>query len=522
MEKILPDRMTVIAIQNYGPSGTLFLHSLLDNHPQVIQLPGLSGIHILKRIEEKFSDEPMAVSTLAGIFLSSYSCLYEPNDVEYSNGLNFLGENCNEHPCVDAKAFSANFIDYLEYLIMQAQLPAQIHPGQENKYLKVFFHAIYAAYSKGLGKEPAEQTFLVYPIHSGHPDQALRLQEMFDECVFIHMVRNPLDMLDSSIKYLEHTRKYDKITLNIFDCALTQIFEDHAPQVNFFHSMHSIYPYPRLESHDKVTEFSIQFEKLHTQPENTLKTICQQINLPWSDTLLESSFAGKQWWNRPSLRQMSGFNRDMKPKTKFQHYSSFDAWRLSVISRPLLKGLGYISKKNSLFSKIEILLARFMCMLPFRIERTSIDTIRSIIVAHKARAEAGSKQSKDLTAVAYAYWDARRRKSLFRLITTDIEEESKPGNQRTILVYRDNEDNVRSTELDNFDAEAHRFASGVLQDSDDALIPKLTSWEKAKCALLVYLKEYIENRKKLWNAYKQVSRRQDEIIYPLMGPPDDS
>jgi len=33
--------INVIAIQNYGTSGTLFLQSLLDNHPQVLITPAL-------------------------------------------------------------------------------------------------------------------------------------------------------------------------------------------------------------------------------------------------------------------------------------------------------------------------------------------------------------------------------------------------------------------------------------------------------------------------------------------------
>jgi hypothetical protein len=31
----------VLAIQNYGPSGSMLLHSLLDGHAQTLTLPGL-------------------------------------------------------------------------------------------------------------------------------------------------------------------------------------------------------------------------------------------------------------------------------------------------------------------------------------------------------------------------------------------------------------------------------------------------------------------------------------------------
>ena len=36
--------LRVIAVQNYGSSGSIFLHSLLDSHPQTLVLPGSYGI----------------------------------------------------------------------------------------------------------------------------------------------------------------------------------------------------------------------------------------------------------------------------------------------------------------------------------------------------------------------------------------------------------------------------------------------------------------------------------------------
>lgn len=36
-----PEIYLVVAIQNYGSSGTLFIQSLLDNHPQILSIPAL-------------------------------------------------------------------------------------------------------------------------------------------------------------------------------------------------------------------------------------------------------------------------------------------------------------------------------------------------------------------------------------------------------------------------------------------------------------------------------------------------
>ena len=56
MVDALPEKLKIIAIQNYGSSGTLLLHSLLDQHPNIIQLPGLAGLNIFEHLQKYFED----------------------------------------------------------------------------------------------------------------------------------------------------------------------------------------------------------------------------------------------------------------------------------------------------------------------------------------------------------------------------------------------------------------------------------------------------------------------------------
>ena len=506
--------MKIIAVQNYGPSGTLFLHSLFDNHPEVIQLPGLIGVHLLKTIETQFSQKNKRAADLAGVFLSVYSPLYCVDHLSPDHGLQFLGAECDEHPCVDEVKFQEDYINYVKFLMIRDQLPAEIEPGQENKYIRVFFHAIYAAYAKGLGQDPSKKTVLVYPIHSGAPEQAIRMQEMFDECVFIHMIRHPINMMDSNVKYYQYTQKYHQSQLNIFTCSLSVTFQDYAPQMKYFYRMRSIYKYDRIENGPKVDEFSVQLEKLHTEPEETMATIAKRCGIDWSDSLLQSTFGGRQWWNRPGLRQMSGFNPEMKINKKLQNYPAFDRWRLRVLAGPLLEGLGYENGHSQSVTLIRRFAAYFLCLFPFKVERISVDGIRAIIVRHHEKAEAGDKQSQAINTVANAYWDARRRTSLFNLPVIDKAEEDKPGNKRVILIHRDKDNNLSSQECPLDTTEQH-FASGVIQDANDPLIPKITWFKKVKAVIVVYLKEYIVNRKKLWEAHQEVRRRQNELIRPI-------
>ena len=86
-----------------------------------------------------------------------------------------------------------------------------------------------------------------------------------------------------------------------------------------------------------------------------------------------------------------------------------------------------------------------------------------------------------------------------------------------VFLFRDSEDNVCSSPINDFDTSVHQVKTGVLQDYDDPSIPKLTWIEKVKCSARVYMREYVENRKKIWEAHQEVRQRQGEILYPLAG-----
>jgi len=48
--------MKILAIQNFGTSGTTLMHSYLDGHPQVLSLPGLFGYEAYKLWFSKYSN----------------------------------------------------------------------------------------------------------------------------------------------------------------------------------------------------------------------------------------------------------------------------------------------------------------------------------------------------------------------------------------------------------------------------------------------------------------------------------
>ena len=58
--------ISVLAIQNYGPSGSLFLQSLVDDHPNILSIPALYMLNYYSFWDgQKYKD----VSSLIGAFI---------------------------------------------------------------------------------------------------------------------------------------------------------------------------------------------------------------------------------------------------------------------------------------------------------------------------------------------------------------------------------------------------------------------------------------------------------------------
>ena len=519
MVDALPEKLKIIAIQNYGSSGTLLLHSLLDQHPNIIQLPGLAGLNIFEHLQKYFEDykkhtkkDTIEISVVESFFFHSFIDLYKPGWMATKNGLWNLGENRDEHPCTDEATFKWHYTRYVKLLLKREGLVGRIDIDESHKYIKEFTHAIYAAYSKSIGDDPTFKNVLVYPIHSGPPQQIIEFQKIFEDCVFIHMLRHPIGVMNSLMKYIEYEQKYNDIRLNMFGCAISQIFQDYAPQANLFYRMYSIYPFPRIDDGPPVSEFSIKLEDLHAYPKKTLQRICELTGINWHDNLMKSTFAGKQWWNRPSSKKISGFNLEMTDLKVLAYFPTFDKWRLLVLVKPLLEGLGYQKKSAKWSSYCQNLGAMALCVLPFYVEWISIQSTRSILLAHQKKMKSGNKFSSDIVKVAHTHWDACRKSSVIHLKTIDEEEDNKPENQRLFYLFRDARGELQSQESEELSTADFTSRTGVIQDPGDTSIPNLTWPEKLRCISITFIREYIENRKKLFEAYKEIKNRQNEMI----------
>src|SRR5689334_18864875 len=103
--------MKVVAIQNYGPSGSTLLHSLFDGHPEVLTLPGLYPLGIYSDWQAFVErSDALTAQSIVGFLLNWIRPLYEVDALDADWGIRELGEHLDEHCCVRFEALKCHLI----------------------------------------------------------------------------------------------------------------------------------------------------------------------------------------------------------------------------------------------------------------------------------------------------------------------------------------------------------------------------------------------------------------------------
>ena len=195
--EIDPHRLTRVAsIHYYGRSGSVFLQSLLDSHPDVLMLPAvyLCGFHTFW---DRFGG--IRPVELVAAFVHHYPVIFDPTsteeviDVGRGIGLvynfNHMGEGHDERLGLDRAAFA-------QRLLTKCALGV----GPEGRLSRrFFFQAVHAAYAEALGRRMRSISPLI--VFQGHNPQLGQVEPLITDfsphLQFVHCVREPTAALAS-------------------------------------------------------------------------------------------------------------------------------------------------------------------------------------------------------------------------------------------------------------------------------------------------------------------------------------
>ena len=338
----------VLAILFYGRSGSFFLQSLLDGHPNLIALPPY-----LPQTYYEFwrAYGHLTASKLIDEFADYYATLFDarnPCKSPIPGGPN-TGENCglvsmgpeqNEVLGVDR----GKFMDSLKNII-----------GPEKTISRKFFYqAIHVAYTEALERPGVDpHPIMMVQLHAPHPERMREILEDFPETKFLQAIRQPLQTLGSIFEsYYKDDPKESGLTMKgiLLEADLSFV---------------------------KPECFrAVRLEDLHQASRETLQKICRWLGIPWDDVLLKSTFDGKQWWNVKGGPRISGFSNKTMAKQHGSYITGFDRFRFNILlaEKYRIWNYSYAPWHLNIVTRIFVLPLLF---IPFKMELLSMESMNS-------------------------------------------------------------------------------------------------------------------------------------------------
>ncbi len=354
------DAEVILAVQNYGTSGTLFLQSLLDSHPHVLATPALHSqqFHFFWKGHATPSEEK-----LIDAFCEWHAHWFEPAKVHRQLGLHQMGAAMDEILVIDRDEFTRRLRDRLARVRLDR---------------RAFLLATHRAYADVRGVEPRRPTVLVFPIHGAPRWVASQLFEDFADALrILHVVREPTQNLGSVFKHVRAGEGWRH--LDAAECAIAQVLLDFTVHAGAY-PVYGSRPYlPELAAASRA----LRLEDLHRAPRPALEALCAWLGIPWSDSLLQSTFDGKLWWNRPESKRVSGFSSAIVGNRHDDLFSPLDRARLDSLTRRQRRAWGYRDRVVALHPALLVP----SLLLPFRIERSGVAFAERAFARQKPRLE---------------------------------------------------------------------------------------------------------------------------------------
>jgi hypothetical protein len=267
-------QLQIVTLVTTGRTGSDFFQSLLDGHPQILQLPGHWFFH-------EFWDASLCKGNLSDLinefiwFRGQTFHYFKFKSVYHvTERMHELGPSKNE-------SFEVSTIDFHEHMMkLMKILPLDA---------KNFFLAIHAAYALANQMDISQSKMIFYHIH--HIDKLERFSIDFKNFSTICTIRDPRNTIISGI---ENWKKFN---------------------VNTYTPMHLYFILERniKESTDiyKFTNniFTLRLEDLHKKGRDVLNHFCQYYGLDFNQSMMQSTFMGKLWWgDQISGKYLNEFN----------------------------------------------------------------------------------------------------------------------------------------------------------------------------------------------------------------------
>ena len=266
------DALKVAGIFFWGRSGSVFLHSLFDSHPEVLTMPAsrLNAFHAREWPEIARERE---IASMARRFVELNPSLFDGREDRWFEGLDAMGPARDTPIAVDAAAF----VRELGRLLVPPALVTR----------RRFFLAAHVAYALARGEDVSRKTTVVYHLHS--PEAYANIEAALDDFPDLRAVGVTREPIRSTLSYL---RK------NVLGArAWQQAERSEYSQLAATGGYNFVYRHQLIGWRELLARYSIPFlpvriEDLNRDTEGQMRRVAQFLGLSWHPCLLESTFNG--------------------------------------------------------------------------------------------------------------------------------------------------------------------------------------------------------------------------------------
>jgi hypothetical protein len=316
--------LPVVCITCYGRSGSVLLHGLLDNHPQVIAAPSHALVNLLAFVSQVNCAN---ITNVVESVMASFPALFAETDQTP-----YLRAAAVVKIGVPKAAFRQNLTLILTGFAQSMGMTGTT-PG-------AILRAIHYAYHAALGRDLNKVKIIVWQKHTPFADEREKLW----------LIQNVQNM-----KFLVPVRRPD-VTLSAHYAAKndpTFPAKNREPWVLIQQLTRAGSVYADLAP----LSGAIRFEDMHAETEKVTRAMARFLDIDWDPCMLEPTVDGKELLFPKGTGVIRGFNPDVGKTQKAPHFNKFDQIFFEAINSAAYRHWGYKATASSGMARALILLA---------------------------------------------------------------------------------------------------------------------------------------------------------------------
>lgn len=288
----------------WGRSGSVFLQSLLDRHPEVLSTPAT----VLMRFYEFWTEFlrvlvekqiPFDLNDFLNMFCTYFSSLFYAQPDSSTCCLDQLGPEQNTVLQVDLASFKEAFV-----WLIQAFFSEGVEINS-----KIFFILLHYAYEMAQGLDISDKHLIAYQLHRPSPNLSTTgLFQDFPQTRVLGMAREPMRAFFSHLRMCRDDRKMGHQAEKQPHYTYPDMVLDGA-YASYYE--HQLVGWKELQKHYSPPLYEMCLEKLHSAPESEMRKLAQWLKINWHPCLLQSSFNGLEYWgDRRAHQKIQGFSAE--------------------------------------------------------------------------------------------------------------------------------------------------------------------------------------------------------------------